>query len=158
MVFIDPKLSVQDIMRFLFKFRGTNCSAVAKELGMSRQALHRMIKGETLKIDVFFRILYILDMKFLLPDDEKDHLSNIILSDVPGKRVRKIIGGVSYDTDKMFFMAESGYLEHVNRLLCWDSVRDSYIMVFHYDDGRRPRMKITDVEKAKEFYDEFGGK
>ena len=150
---------IKTIMDTLFKFRGTSCSKVAEKLGMSRQVLFRMINGGTLKLDVFMRILDVLDFKMDF-QSESDDVSRIMrLNSFSGPRIKRKIKGVVYDTDKIFSVAVGDYENHVRTELCYDSVRDVYLLAMYSDDGsfvkgkRQATLEIIDDDKAEELLD-----
>lgn len=157
MIIYSPDIGLQEWMRFLFKYRGTNCSAVAKELGMSRQALYRMIKGETLKMDMYLKILDVLGMEMQFSENDDRPIDRMELRDVSGERVRQKIRGVIYDTGKMFCLAESGFQDHVNRILCWEPVADLYFVLRRFDDGEKPYLMLIESEEAFKLYKEYRG-
>lgn len=138
---------VVGLIESLFKYRGTNYSRVAETLGMSRQALFRMIKGNTLKMSMFLKIMDVLGLDWKMFDGDEA----ISLKPVRAPRVRKKIKGVQYDTDKMFSLCEELDYDGGVRELCYDPASKRKLIVT-YRDGEKPKVELV---AEQDFSDNF---
>lgn len=99
---MDKHNDIKELMNWFIRYRGTNCSQLAKKLGMTRQALFRMVDSETIKMTTFLKIIdeLSIDVRFLDKDGKK------IPSPYNGPAFKKRIKGVLYDSNKLFTLRE----------------------------------------------------
>jgi len=160
-ILVESDVSISEMIEVLFKYRGVNYSSVAEKLGMSRQALFRMVKNETLKMDVFLRIVDILN--FSVSFTNKSDGERIVLRKFQGPKFKKKINGVIYNTDKLFSLAESDYENHVKTELCLEPVSNTFLIAYYVDDDYTPNGKkkypyfeIADRDTATFYMEKYG--
>ena len=131
---MDKAPDIAELIENLFKYRGTNCSQVAEKLGMSRQTLFRMIRGGSLKLTLFLRILEEMSLDISFLDDGKT-----VPEPYTGPTFKKRVKGVMYDSKKLFTVDE--YNENGDIfVVCVEPVTETYLLVQY---GEKDRSKIN---------------
>ena len=133
---------VVKLIESLFKYRGTNYAQIASKLGMSRQAFFRMVKGGTIKLSTFLRILDILGLEIRISDGGE----TACLTDFEGPKLKKKIKGVLYDTEKLMSVGVLECKDGIKTELCVEPVSKTYLVLQYSEDGYS-RFEIADEKQ-----------